>query len=125
MHANHVEHCADAIARTEPQSGLRMLDRSVGLARSPLENTADLPASSKARIERQRAIDQGYYRADILAEERQREGGVDQHARIIASRLKRPSGLTDPSGDQPPNPCSTHRRRGACSIPQPKQVVKI
>ena len=36
---------------------------------------------AEARIKGQCAIDQGHHRADVLAEERQRQGGVGEDAR--------------------------------------------
>src|SRR5215469_6557949 len=67
-----------------------MLDRDVGLTGPIPEGATDLPAAREARVEREGAIDQRHHRTDVLAEIRQRSGGIGKDARIIAGDLQGP-----------------------------------
>src|ERR1700756_1704343 len=93
--ANYIENLAKPAAWAETQRSLGTLDCSVKLARKKQENGTDVPAARKARVERQRPIDQRHNRADILAEIGQREGGIGQSARIVTGHLQRPPGEID------------------------------
>jgi len=77
------------LARAQAQCCLDMLDRDVGLARPEPENAAHKPAASEAGVERQRAVDQPDHRADILAEIRQRGGGINDGSGGVLPRLQR------------------------------------
>src|SRR5215472_18310058 len=79
---------ADASAGTEPQRGLEMLDRDVGLARPIPEGAADVPAARIIRIERQGTVDQRRHGTDILAEIGKRMGCIRQDARIVAGHFQ-------------------------------------
>src|SRR5271166_7140004 len=91
-----VGHAVGVGTRAETQGGLDVLDRDVGLARPMSENAADVPPSSEAGVERQRMIDQRYHGADVLAEIRQRLGGICKNARIVASDLQGAAGKVGP-----------------------------
>src|SRR3954454_17246667 len=66
-----------------------MLDREIVLTGPDPESAARMPAAGKARVERERTVDQPDHGADVLAEIRQQEGGVGEDARVILSRLER------------------------------------
>src|SRR5262245_51514445 len=66
-----------------------MLDREIGLAGPDPEKATHIPAAGEGRVERQCSVDQPDHRLDILAEIRQDEGGVDEYARVVLSRLER------------------------------------
>ena len=80
----------DALARTEAQRSLEMLDCDIGLACPIPECAAKGRPTSVVRVERQGTIDQRHHRADVLAERGQRMGGIHQDDRIVAGRLQRP-----------------------------------
>src|SRR5882757_1049132 len=67
-----------------------MLNRNIGLARPPPEDSADVPAAREIRVERQGTVDQRNHRADVLAEIGQRLGSIDEDAGIVARRLQAP-----------------------------------
>src|SRR5215471_2768962 len=62
-----------------------MVDREVELACPQSAGTAKIPAAREARIKRERAVDQGYHGAEILAE-------ICEDARIIPSDAQRSPG---------------------------------
>src|SRR4029077_13861318 len=75
-----------------------MLDCEIGLAGPDPEGTAQIPAASIARVEREGTVDQPDHGADILAESSQHEGGVGKDARVVLSLLERlPSKLDGPA----------------------------
>ena len=55
-----------------------------------LRRPLDQPAAGKARVERERTVDQPDHGADILAETSQRKGGVGEDARVVLGHLERP-----------------------------------
>jgi len=67
-----------------------VLDRGIGLARPNSDHAADEPAAPEIPVESQRAVDQGHCGPDVLAEIGQREGGVRQDTRVVASHFQRP-----------------------------------
>src|SRR5215472_11066624 len=69
-----------------------MVDRKVELACPQSAGTAKIPAAREARIKRERAVDQGYHGAEILAEIRENAGGICEDARIIPSDAQRSPG---------------------------------
>jgi hypothetical protein len=73
----------------------RWLDREIGLAGIYPESPAQVPAAGKARIERQRPIDQPDHRTDVLAANCQHEGGIGEDARVVLRRLERLPGKLD------------------------------
>src|SRR5712664_3016911 len=78
------------LARAQAQCGLDMLDRDVWVACPEPENAAaNKLAASEAGVERQRAVDQADHRADILAEIRQRGGGIDDSPGGVLPHLQR------------------------------------
>src|SRR5712672_3299163 len=66
-----------------------MLDREIVLAGPDPDNAAHKPAAGIARVECQRTVDQPDRGGNILAEIRQREGGVGEDARVVVRRLER------------------------------------
>src|SRR5215469_5190012 len=86
--AYYSERRADPSARAEPQRGLAILDRKVGLAREKPENGADVPTACKIRVECEGTIDQRDHGADILAEIASGEGDIDNGVRIVAGHLQ-------------------------------------
>src|SRR5215831_19652273 len=66
---------------------MEMLDRDVGLTCHQPDGAANVPATRVVRVERQRAVYKRR-RADILAEERQRERGIRQDARVVAGHFQ-------------------------------------
>src|SRR5215831_14373269 len=73
-----------------------MLDCDVRLAGPALQNTADVPSSSEARVKLQRAIDQRYRSAEVLAEIAEGKRGIGKDARIIAGHLQRSAREVEP-----------------------------
>src|SRR5215467_7600187 len=67
---------SDAFARAETKRVLGVLDRDVELPGQEPKAPADVPATREARVERKRAVDQCYHRADIFTEERESIRGV-------------------------------------------------
>src|SRR5215471_13516107 len=92
--AQHGERGADPGPRAEPQRSLDMLDSEVGLARGQPEGGADVPPAREIRVQSERTVDQRYHGADILAEIRQGESGIDNSARIVTRHLQGLSGET-------------------------------
>jgi len=92
-------HCkkghADGRTRAEPQRGLDVLEREVGLTCSQPKIAADLPAACEARVQRQCTIDQCHHRADVLTEIAERRGGIRQDAGVIAGDLEGALGEID------------------------------
>src|SRR4051794_19041807 len=66
-----------------------MLDREIVLTGPDPKSAARMPAAGKARVDRQRTVDQSDHGADVLAEIRQREGGVGENTRVVLPRLER------------------------------------
>src|SRR3981081_1842260 len=88
--ADYKERPADAGARAETERGLDMLDRKIGFTGPKAKDAARIPAAGKAWIECERAVDQGHHGIDILAEGREREGGIGEDARVVPGHLQRP-----------------------------------
>jgi len=65
-----------------------MLDCEIVLACTVFEHSADVPPARKARVERQRAIYQCHHRADVLAEMRERQGGIRKDAWVLTGDLQ-------------------------------------
>jgi hypothetical protein len=74
--------------RTETQRCFEVLDRHIGLARPQPEDTADVPSTREARIERQRTVDQRYHGIDVLAEKRKRLSGIREDAGVVFSHFE-------------------------------------
>src|SRR3954469_6855394 len=91
----HLDRSTDACPWTEAQRGFEMLDRDVGLPGPYPDCTADVPAASVARVERQRAVDQRDRHPYILAEKRQGMRRRSQGAGIVAGDFKGASGEID------------------------------
>jgi hypothetical protein len=66
-----------------------MLDREIGLTGKYPEKAAHITAAGKARIDRQRPIDQADHRADVLAETSQYQSRIGEDARVVLCRLER------------------------------------
>ena len=86
--ANDGEREADLGARAQTKRSLGVFDRKLGLVRPVPQTGANVPTAGEARIKGQCAIDQGHHRADVLAEERQRQGGVGEDARVVTGNLE-------------------------------------
>ena len=83
------ERCpAGSGARAETQRRFDMPDREIRFPADQPQHAADVPAARKARVERQRTIGQCRHRADVLAEKREREGGIREDARIVVGLLQ-------------------------------------
>jgi len=65
-----------------------MLDRKVGLARALPEVGAYVPAAREIRVQSEGTVDQRYHGADILADIRQGESGINNSARIVTPHLQ-------------------------------------
>src|SRR6516165_9041345 len=94
--AHYSERRTDPGAWAEPQRGLDMRDRSIGLARVQPEGSAAVPSACKIRVESERTIDERDHRPDILAEIGECLGGIRQSARIVSGDLEGSSGEIDP-----------------------------
>src|SRR6266478_688775 len=77
------------LARAQTQRGLEMLDREIVLTGEYSEKATQIPASGKARVERECTIDQPRHSAYILAQLGPHEGGVGEDARVVLRRLER------------------------------------
>src|SRR6516165_4781777 len=93
--AHYSERRTDPGAWAEPQRGLDMRDRSIGLARVQPEGSAAVPSACKIRVESERTVDQRDHRPDILAEIGECLGGIRQSARIVSGNLEGSSGEID------------------------------
>jgi hypothetical protein len=87
--AYHRQGRTHALARSQPQRGLDMLDREIGMTGKNPEKSAKKPAEGAARVEGERPVDQRDRRAGIFAEIRQHEGGVGADPRVVFPHLKR------------------------------------
>src|SRR6266481_3195361 len=87
-HADRTENLAEPAARAEAQRNLKARDSQSGLARHIPENAADIPAAGKARVERQRTVDQRDHGTHILAEIGERESGIGERAGIVTGHLE-------------------------------------
>ena len=72
------------VARAEPHCSLDVVDREVGPAAPYPELGAYQPATRKARIEHECAINERQHGIHVLAEIRERVSGIDQGVGIIA-----------------------------------------
>src|SRR5690349_11421532 len=83
--ASHV----GAMARVQSQSGFEVADGLLRLAREKLYPAVPVPASSVARVEGKRALDQSNRCAEVLGEITEHPGGFREYTGIITVRLKR------------------------------------
>src|SRR5580704_9823142 len=93
--AHYCEQRTHPGAWAEPQRGLDMRDRSIGLSCVQPEGGAAVPTACKIRIECEGTIDQGDHGADILAEIGECLGGIRQSARIVSANLEGSSSEID------------------------------
>src|SRR5215469_6571463 len=93
--AQYSERRTDPGAWAEPQRGLDMRDRRIGLARVQPEGGTAVPAACKIRVESERTIDQRDHRPYVFAEIGECLGGIRQSARIISGKLEGSSGEID------------------------------
>src|SRR5258708_12288465 len=94
--AYYSERVADAGAGAETERGIDLLNRDIGLAGPTPEDATNVPATREARVERHRAVSQPHHRADVLAEEGERNGSIGKHARIVSAELQTPVCVTAP-----------------------------
>src|SRR5271156_5616858 len=76
-----------------------MGNRYVGLARPIPEEATDVPATCEIRVQYEGTINQRHHGADILAEIGQRQGGIHEDTRIVATHLQgspRETGALEP-----------------------------
>src|SRR5215831_12973494 len=81
--------------RAQPQRGLEIADRRLGLPRPQLDPAADHPAASKAWVERQSTVDQFDRGVDVLAKVAEHVGSVAEHTGVVAGETKRLPGEID------------------------------
>ena len=82
-HADPSQMPCSTIARVEPQRGLQMGERHIRLASPIPKYTAAIPSVSKARIERERTIDQRQGAINVFAKVAERAGSVAKYARVF------------------------------------------
>src|SRR4030081_1610169 len=72
-----------------------MLYREIVLTGPDPEGAARTPAAGKARVERQRTVNEPDHGADVLAEIRQHLRGAGEDARVVLSHVERLPGKID------------------------------
>ena len=85
--ADNREGKADARTGAKTKRCLDMLDRKVRLPSHHPDAPALEPPARKARVKRQRTIDQHHHGADVLAEHREHDGRIRKDCRIVTGRL--------------------------------------
>ena len=86
---HHRQGGADRLAGAQPHGGLEMLDCEIVLASKCPEKTANKPAASEARVERERPVNQPNHCADVFAEIPQHVGRVGEDTRVALPSLER------------------------------------
>src|SRR5215469_4159318 len=79
---------APLTARIKTHRGLEMLYRQVCLTGEQTQPTTPIPAIGKARIERERAIDQGQSGIDVFAEAPEHHGGTAENPGVVGGGAK-------------------------------------